>query len=62
MIKQAEYLWLDGREPTQRLRSKTRIVNDLGDEPSVDDFPQWSFDGSSTYQSQAAIVTFCSSR
>ncbi|SMF50177.1 glutamine synthetase beta-grasp domain-containing protein [Pseudobacteriovorax antillogorgiicola] len=51
MIKQAEYIWLDGRQPTQRLRSKTRIVNGLSSSPAVEDFPEWSFDGSSTYQS-----------
>ncbi len=51
MIKQAEYLWLDGREPTQRLRSKTRIINEFGENPELSSFPQWSFDGSSTYQS-----------
>lgn len=51
MIKQAEYIWLDGREPTQRLRSKTRIINEFGTDPDLSSFPQWSFDGSSTYQS-----------
>jgi hypothetical protein len=25
-VRQAEYIWLDGATPTQRLRSKTRIV------------------------------------
>jgi glutamine synthetase len=48
---QAEYIWLDGAKPTQRLRSKTRIVTfPLGEKLTVSDFPQWSFDGSSTYQ------------
>jgi glutamine synthetase len=41
---QAEYIWLDGTEPTPLLRSKTRIVAD-GKEPSI-----WGFDGSSTNQ------------
>jgi glutamine synthetase len=51
MLGQAEYLWLDGAHPTQQLRSKTRIV-DLPESPvAPDDFPQWSYDGSSTYQS-----------
>jgi glutamine synthetase len=40
----AEYIWIDGSEPTQRLRSKTKIVED-GAEP-----PIWGFDGSSTNQ------------
>ncbi len=48
---QAEYIWLDGAEPTQSLRSKTRI---LRMEPSQSivpaDLPLWGFDGSSTNQ------------
>ena len=43
----AEYIWLDGAKPTRRLRSKTRLVK-LVDNPSAEDFPEWSFDGSST--------------
>ncbi len=44
MLK-AEYIWIDGSRPTQKLRSKTRIL------PSgTTDFPLWSFDGSSTNQ------------
>ena len=49
-VQQAEYIWLDGRVPTKRLRSKTRIIKDLGDSPKMSDFPEWSYDGSSTYQ------------
>ncbi len=45
----AEYIWLDGAVPTRYLRSKTRAVKFDGT-PSVDDFPEWSFDGSSTNQ------------
>jgi glutamine synthetase len=41
---QAEYIWIDGTEPTSKLRSKTRVLN-VGDEP-----PIWGFDGSSTNQ------------
>ena len=40
----AEYLWIDGNEPTSTLRSKTRIL-DKGAE-----LPIWGFDGSSTNQ------------
>jgi glutamine synthetase len=40
----AEYIWIDGTEPTSKLRSKTKIVPD-GQEP-----PIWGFDGSSTNQ------------
>jgi len=42
---QAEYIWLDGTEPTNLLRSKTKILHDEISEP-----PIWGFDGSSTNQ------------
>ncbi len=45
----AEYIWLDGAVPTRYLRSKTKVVN-VGKNPKVEDFPEWSFDGSSTNQ------------
>ncbi len=45
----AEYIWLDGSQPTQELRSKARVVS-VPENPDPSDFPQWSFDGSSTYQ------------
>lgn len=41
----AEYIWLDGKG---RLRSKTKIVHSQS--LNSEDFPIWSFDGSSTYQ------------
>ncbi|HUX05363.1 MAG TPA: glutamine synthetase GlnII [Acidimicrobiales bacterium] len=44
MPYQAEYIWIDGTEPTHELRSKTRIVAD-GKKPDI-----WGFDGSSTNQ------------
>ena len=43
MIK-AEYIWIDGTEPTARLRSKTKILKDSSS------LPIWGFDGSSTNQ------------
>lgn len=46
----AEYLWIDGSKPTAALRSKARFIQ-KNEFPSLSDFPQWSFDGSSTYQS-----------
>jgi len=50
-VRQAEYIWLDGATPTQRLRSKTRIVALAENERvTIESFPTWSFDGSSTYQ------------
>ena len=43
-----EYIWLDGYEPTQSLRSKTKVETDFGG--TLEDCPMWSFDGSSTQQ------------
>jgi len=45
----AEYIWLDGARPVSKLRSKTKIVF-ISDEPEISEFPEWSFDGSSTEQ------------
>ncbi len=44
MSYQAEYIWIDGTEPTAQLRCKTKVVAD-GKEPGI-----WGFDGSSTNQ------------
>ncbi len=44
MVYKAEYIWIDGTEPTARLRSKTKILAD-GAELGI-----WGFDGSSTNQ------------
>jgi glutamine synthetase len=49
MIGMAEYIWLDGAKPTALLRSKGRVIS-TGEEVSLSDFPEWGFDGSSTYQ------------
>lgn len=52
MISTAEYIWLDGTEPTQELRSKTRVLDlDHSASVGIENFPKWSFDGSSTNQS-----------
>ncbi len=48
----AEYIWLDGNRPTQELRSKTRFVSVDTEAASLADFPEWSFDGSSTGQAE----------
>ncbi len=50
-FKMAEYIWLDGATPTRYVRSKARVV-DVGSKPSIEDFPEWSFDGSSTNQAE----------
>lgn len=46
----AEYIWMDGKKPTAKLRSKTKII----DAPvrSLEDIPLWGFDGSSTEQAE----------
>ncbi len=53
MPVKAEYIWVDGTEPTRTLRSKTKIIYD--DIESVlaagaEALPEWMFDGSSTNQ------------
>jgi len=45
-----EYIWLDGYQPTQSLRSKTKVVSDFSGK--LEDCPQWCFDGSSTQQAE----------
>ena len=44
----AEYIWIDGQKPTQKLRSKTKIID--GPIRKLSDLPDWGYDGSSTYQ------------
>ena len=48
-ITLAEYIWIDGTRPVAFVRSKSRIVQ-VEDNITVDSFPEWSFDGSSTNQ------------
>ena len=45
MAYKAEYIWIDGTEPTARLRSKTKILD-----ATATELPIWGFDGSSTNQ------------
>lgn len=44
----AEYIWIDGGSPTARVRSKTRVLPN--DTSFGLEYPEWSFDGSSTEQ------------
>jgi glutamine synthetase len=44
MAYMAEYIWIDGTQPTAKLRSKTRVLDDGAE------LPIWGFDGSSTNQ------------
>jgi glutamine synthetase len=52
MLFFAEYIWLDGASPTKMLRCKARVLKrNSASEVTIENFPQWNFDGSSTYQS-----------
>ena len=56
----AEYLWIDGGQPTASIRSKTRVIyksevpvsTEINDVTKInmDWFPEWGADGSSTMQ------------
>ncbi len=47
-----EYLWLDGNDPMQSLRGKTRVERDF--DGTLEGCPVWSFDGSSTQQAEGS--------
>ncbi len=49
MSYQAEYIWIDGTQPTAQIRAKTKILPD-GTEPEI-----WGFDGSSTNQAPGSL-------
>jgi glutamine synthetase len=49
-IAKLEYIWLDGYNPTQSLRSKTKIERNFSGK--LEDCGMWSFDGSSTQQAE----------
>lgn len=46
----AEYVWIDGQQPTAKLRSKTKILDQMPQR--VEHIPDWGFDGSSTAQAK----------
>ena len=50
MWSKLEYIWLDGGEPTQGMRSKTMIRRDFTG--TLEECPFWNFDGSSTDQAE----------
>lgn len=54
MLVSAEYVWLDGTEPTHEVRSKTRIVSLEKFSTNTNDYPLWSYDGSSTNQAEGS--------
>ncbi len=45
-----EYIWLDGSEPTQGMRSKTKVVDGEKFTGKLEECPVWAYDGSSTNQ------------
>ncbi|MFO1532695.1 MAG: glutamine synthetase beta-grasp domain-containing protein, partial [Thermoplasmatota archaeon] len=49
MVVFAEYIWMDGTQPTQKLRSKTKVL-ELDEVKKLEELPRWGFDGSSTGQ------------
>lgn len=61
----AEYIWIDGQKPTQKLRSKTKIMdfensarlmrNKLNKFFNSGFLPHWGFDGSSTEQAEGNL-------
>ncbi len=46
----AEYIWIDGHKPTQKMRGKTKILE--GPITDISQLPEWGFDGSSTMQAE----------
>jgi glutamine synthetase len=52
MILQATYIWIDGSQPSQMLRSKVKMLPVPKGNMDLSHFPEWGFDGSSTYQAQ----------
>lgn len=52
MTFKAEYIWIDGTEPTAKLRSKTKIITAAP--AGLDALPVWGFDGSSTNQAEGS--------
>ena len=52
MVVKAEYIWIDGSKPTQKLRCKTKVLPDLDEVVELSELPIWGFDGSSTEQAE----------
>ena len=49
-MTKTEYIWMDGTQPTKRLRSKTKILEKASWLERRSELPRWGFDGSSTGQ------------
>ncbi|ODR98472.1 glutamine synthetase [Methyloceanibacter methanicus] len=48
-----EYIWLDGYTPVPNLRGKT-LIKEYDSFPTLEDLPDWGFDGSSTMQAEGS--------
>jgi len=70
MLILAEYIWIDGTQPSKQLRSKTKVLSDdavfasTKEMPPVTAFASWGADGSSTNQatgrdSDIGLVPVC---
>jgi len=46
-----EYIWLDGYTPVPNIRGKT-LVKEFSSFPTLEELPNWGFDGSSTRQAE----------
>jgi glutamine synthetase len=46
-----EYIWLDGYKPVPNIRGKT-LIKEFESSPSLEQLPNWGFDGSSTQQAE----------
>ena len=53
----AEYIWMDGHSPTQKLRSKTKVLDTAV--KSLDDLPLWGLMAQAPTRPMAMIVTVC---
>lgn len=49
-VSMVTYIWIDGAKPTKTLRSKVRVIAKPEGRITPDSFPEWGYDGSSTYQ------------
>jgi glutamine synthetase len=50
-----EYVWLDGYQPEPNLRSKVKVIDSEHKVMSLDEVPEWNFDGSSTKQAEGSL-------
>ena len=61
MLKtKAEYIWLDGHKPTQKLRSKTKVIG--GSIEKVEDLPSGALMAQVQIRLRGKIVTACSNQ